>query len=77
MHLRITRDTRERVNVEEKLSKGRKTAYIPLWVGFHSGNGLKTCLNGHILATFVVSRVVYVLEVLSLRTKDIETLEMF
>ena len=45
--------------------------------GFHSVNGLKTCLNGHNWSTFVVSRVIYGLETLSLRKKDIENLEKF
>ena len=45
--------------------------------GFHSVNGLKTCLNGHILSTFVVSRVIYGLKTLSLTKKDIENLEKF
>ena len=77
VHLGITRDTREKVNIEEKLSIGRKTAYSLMGAGFHSGNGLKTCLNGHIWSAFVVPRVVYALEVLSLKKKGVETLEMF
>ena len=77
VHLGITRDTREKVNIEEKLSIGRKTAYSLMGAGLHSGNGLKTCLNGHIWSAFVVPRVVYGLEVLSLKKKDVETLEMF
>ena len=65
------------MNIEEKLSIGRKTAYSLMGAGFHSGNGLKTCLNGNIWSAFVVPRVVYGLKVLSLKKKDVETLEMF
>ena len=43
--------------------------------GFHSVNGLKTSCNGHLWSTFVVPRVIYGLETLSLMKKDIENLE--
>ena len=45
--------------------------------GFHSVNGLKTSHNGHLWSTFVVPRVIYGLETLSLMKKDIENLEKF
>ena len=45
--------------------------------GFHSGNGLKACLNGFIWSTFVLPRVTYGLEALILRKTDFETLEKF
>ena len=67
------------------MSIGRKTAYSLRWRGvgvgggarFHRVNGLKTCLNGHIMSTFVVPRLVYGLEIITLQRKDIENLEMF
>ena len=77
VHLRITRDIKNKVNNGEKLSLGRKTAYSLMGAGFHSVNGLKTCLNGQIWSTFVVSRVIYGLETLSLTKKYIENLEKF
>ena len=43
--------------------------------GFRSVNGLKTCHNRHMWSTFVVQRVIYGLETLSLIKKDIENLE--
>ena len=45
--------------------------------GFHSVNGLKTFHNGYMWSTFVVPRVIYGLETLSLMKKDIENLEKF
>ena len=45
--------------------------------GFHSVNGLKPCLNGHIWSTFVVPRVIYGLETLLLKKQDFENLERF
>ena len=51
---------------------------ISILTGFHSVNRLKTCLNGHIWNTFVVDRLIYGLEVLSLKeVKDIGCLEKF
>ena len=45
--------------------------------GYYSVNGLKTSHNGHLWSTFVVPRVIYGLETLSLMKKDIENLEKF
>ena len=77
VHLGITRDIKNKVHIEEKLSLGRKTAYSLMGAGFHSVNGLKTSHNGHLWSTFVVPRVIYGLETLSLMKKDIENLEKF
>ena len=40
-HLGIFRDIKQKVNIEEKISLGRKKAYTLLGVGLHSGNGQK------------------------------------
>ena len=63
--------------IEEKVSIGRKTAYSLMGAGFHSGNGLKVCLNGFLWSTFVLPRMIYGLEALLLRKKDFESLEKF
>ena len=52
IHLGISRHVKEKVNIDEKISLGRKTAYSLMGAGFHSGNGLKTCLNGHLWSAF-------------------------
>ena len=71
-HLGIHREVNDKPNIEEKINIGRKTAYSIMGAGFHSGNGLKVCLNGYLWSAFVVPRITYGLEVLSLRKKDIE-----
>ena len=76
-HLGIHREVDDKPNIEEKINIGRKTAYSIMGAGFHSGNGLKVCLNGYLWSAFVVPRITYGLEVLSLRKKDIEMLEKF
>ena len=77
VHLGITRDIKNKVHIEEKISLSRKTAYLLMGAGFHSVNGLKTSHNGHLWSTFVLPRVIYGLETLSLMKKDIENLEKF
>ena len=59
------------------INLGRKTAYSLMGAGFHSVNGLKTCLNGHLWSTYIVPRLVYGLEILSLKKQDIDNLEKF
>ena len=45
VHLEIKRDVSRKVNVEEKVSFGRRTAYSLMGAGFHSVNGLKSSQN--------------------------------
>ena len=44
VHLGISRHVKEKANIEEKINLGRKTANSLMGSGFHSVNGLKTCL---------------------------------
>ena len=76
-HLGLYRDITDKPNIGEKNSIGRKTAYSLMGAGFHSGSGLKMCLNGFIWSTFVLARLTYGLEVLLLRKKDFDLLEKF
>ena len=78
VHLGISRNVKDKVNVEEKVSIGRKTASSLMGgAGFHSVNGLKTCLNGFIWNTFVVPRLIYGLEIMTLKKGKIDCLEKF
>ena len=45
VHLGIKRDVAGKVNVQEKVTLGLKTAYSLMGSGFHSVNGLKTSQN--------------------------------
>ena len=73
-HLGIYRDITEYLNIEENISTGRKTAYPLMGAGFHSGNGLKVCLNEFIMSTSVLPRLIYGLEVILLRKTYFEML---
>ena len=47
-HIGINRSATQMVDIEGKLSLGRKTAYSLMGAGFHGGGGLKAAKNGHI-----------------------------
>ena len=76
-HLGIFRDIKQKVNIEEKISLGRKTAYALMGTGLHSGNGLTKPLCAYLWSTYVIPRVVYGLEVQKLSRTDMESLEKF
>ena len=76
-HLGINRSATQMVDIEGKLSLGRKTAYSLMRAGFHGGGGLKAAKNGHIWSTFVIPRLLYGVECQLLKKKDIESLEKF
>ena len=76
-HLGIVRDVSGRVEFEGKHSLGRKTAYSLMDAGFHGGTGLKPSQNGHIWATSIVPRLLYGLEALLLKKRDVDNLERF
>ena len=76
-HLGIHREVNNKVNVDEKITLGRRTAYSLMGAGLHSGNGLKQSVGGKLWSTYVVPRFTYGLEVLDLKAGDIKSLEQF
>ena len=78
VHLGIVRNTSSKVDIEGKITLGRKTASSLMGAGFHGGGGgLKPSQNGHIWTTFVIPRLLYGLDTLLMKNKDIQTLEKF
>ena len=75
VHLGIARNTNGRADINGKISLGRKTANSLIVAGLHWGGGLKATLGGHIWSTFVIPRLLYGLEALLLKQKDIDSLE--
>ena len=65
-HVGIHREVKDKPNIEENINIGRRTAYSIMGEGFHSGNGLKVCLNGFLWSICIVPRIIYGLEVLTL-----------
>ena len=76
-HLGIFRDIKQKVNIEEKISLGRKTMYTLMGAGLHSGKGLKKPLCAYLWSTYVIPRVVHGLEVQKLSKTNVESLEKF
>ena len=76
-HLGIHRESSNKANITEKISLGRRTAYSLMGAGLHCGNGLKQCVGGKLWSTYVVPRLLYGLEVLSLSEKDLRDLELY
>ena len=77
VHLGIVRNTDGRADIDGKISLGRKTAYSLMGAGLHWVGGLKATLGGHIWSTFVIPRLLYGLEALLIKQKDIDSLEKF
>ena len=76
-HLGIHREVNNKVNVDEKISLGRRTAYSLIGAGLHSGNGFKQSVGGKLWSTYVVPRFTYGLDVRDLKANDIKSLEQF
>ena len=67
-HLGIIRDIKQKVNIEEIIGLGRKTAYALMGVGLHSENGLSKPLCDYLW-------LVYGLEMQKLSKTDVGSLE--
>ena len=52
-HLGIFRDIKQKVNIEEKISLGRKTAYALMGAGLHSGDGLTKPLCAYLCLGYI------------------------
>ena len=76
-HLGIFRDIKQKVNIEEKISLGRKTAYALMGASLHPGNGLRKPLCAYFCSTHMIQRVIYCLEVQKLSRTNGESLEKF
>lgn len=63
--------------IEERIKLGRRTAYGLMSVGIYSGSGLNPTASCKILSTYVVPRVVYGLEAVTLSTNDMQALDTF
>ena len=77
LHLGVHRSTKCTPNTGEKINLGRRTAYSLMGAGFHGKSGLKQSIKASIWMKYVVQRLTYGLEVLSLRRKHIDRLEAF
>ena len=71
VHLCVHRQIKCTPNTDENINLGRKTAYSLMGAGFHGKSGLKQSIKANMWMKYVIPRVIYGLEVLNLRKKDI------
>ena len=77
-HLGIHRKVNNTLNVDYKISLGRRAADTLMGAGLLRANGLMQSVGGKKLwSTYVVPRFTYGLEVLDLKIDDILSLEQF
>ena len=65
------------VNIQEKGSFGRRTAYALMGAGLHNGNGRQQSVCGKLWSTYVVPSLLYGLEVFDVRRTGITALEQY
>ena len=65
------------VNVADRISLARRTGYSLMKSGFHGSNGLNPKVSYRLYQTYVMPRMLYGLEILDLRKKDIKQLSDF
>ena len=77
VHLSVHRHINCTPNTDEKINLGSRTAYSLMGAGFHGKSGLKQSIKANMWMKYVIPRLIYGLEVLNPRKKDIAQLEAF
>ena len=65
------------VYIDERISMGRRTAYSLMGSGFHGVNGISPAISIQIYRTYVMPRVMFGLEAIILKSKQISKLNDF
>ncbi|MES9904845.1 MAG: reverse transcriptase domain-containing protein [Sedimenticola sp.] len=76
-HLGIQRNVKNNADIEGKINLARKAAYSLMGAGLHSGNGLNQQISAKLWSSEIVPRLIFGLEVVDLKVKDINQLESF
>jgi hypothetical protein len=78
-HLGLTRSSSDenRINIEERIALARRTLYSLIKTGVHGTNGLNPRTSCKIYQVYVIPRLLYGLETLNLKKKDMATLSSF
>ena len=79
VHLGIKRTTRKEcdINIEDRIKSARRTKYALMNSGLHGTNGLNPKISVTIYKSYVLPRLLYGLEVLTLTKAQMELLEKF
>ena len=78
-HLGLTRSSSDenRINIEERIALARRTLYTLMQTGVHGTIGLNPRTSCKIYQVYVIPRLLYGLETLNLKNKDMTTLFTF
>ena len=78
-HLGLTRSSSDEniINIEERMALARRTLYSLIKTGVHGTNGLNPRTSCKIYQVYVIPRLLYGLETLNLKKKDMATLSSF
>ncbi|VDI77462.1 Hypothetical predicted protein [Mytilus galloprovincialis] len=81
VHLGIDRNITKNAGVKEVVSKrittARKTVYSLMGAGLHGLNGVNPKVSVHLIQIYVIPRLLYGLDVISLSNTDIQKMELF
>ncbi|MES9879262.1 MAG: reverse transcriptase domain-containing protein [Sedimenticola sp.] len=78
-HLGLKRASKDEnnINISDRISLARRTLYALMRTGVHGSNGLNPMVSYRIYRTYVIPRLLYNLEVLSLNMTQMKKLERF
>ena len=76
-HLGIERNETNTPDVQKRIETARKTLYALMGSGMHGRNGISPAIAVQMWSTFVIPRLLHGIELLNIRRKDIEDLEIF
>ena len=78
-HLGLERSDKQEseINIEERIKTSRRTKYSLMSSGLHGTNGIDPTTSYNIYKLYVLPRLLYGLEILALKTRDIEKLDRF
>ena len=75
--VRVTNSASPDPVIEDRISLARRTAYSLMGTGFHGNNGISPQYSVRIYMTYVIPRMMYGLEAVTLKPKHITSLESF
>lgn len=76
-HLGISRNQSNSVDVDNRIQLGRRTAYAMMGAGLHGRDGLTPSASFHLWMTYVIPRLLFGLEVVTMKKSDVQRLELF
>ncbi|MES9879590.1 MAG: reverse transcriptase family protein [Sedimenticola sp.] len=76
-HIGLHRASTLDADINTRVEKGRKTMYALLGAGLHGRTGLNPLVSTKLWAVFGLTRMIYGLEVVKLKRKEIDSMEIY